>query len=637
MRSRRLAGGLAAACAGLAVAAVALVLLQDWSFADALEGFVTSNVVIGASFGLCGALVAWHRPRLPVGWLLAVGGLLQVATAVAAPLAETLRDAGAPTWLVRLDLTVYNWAWPVNIGVVLPLSLLLLPDGRLPSPRWRPVLWATAATAPLFVLEIGLGPVTVPGLPDAFGTLRSYDRLSWLWTVSEIRWSLSMLVGLTALVFRYRRGTEVLRRQLLWPLAAAVVVLVAVTPFSLVAGTPLLVLFAVPLLPAGLAVGVLRHQLLDIRLVVARGASYALLSALVLGAYVALVAFLSGVASALLVALLALPVRARLQKAVERLMYGERADPLRVASRVGERLGTGLGGTLEEVRTALRLPYVAVQVENVTMASSGQIDGPEVTLPLEDGVLVVGLRRGEKRLDAADARVLGLLSGPLSAAVHATRLSEQLQVSRERLVVAREEERRRLRRDLHDGLGPLLTGVALSADAAVNLATRSPQEAARLMDEVRAQSRTAIGEVRRIVDDLRPPALDELGLVAALQARAAQTARRSDGGSLVATIDAPLVLPPLPAAIEVAAYRIATEALFNTVRHSRATQVVVRLACGETLDLEVEDDGPSGAAWAAGVGITGMYERVAELGGSCVVGPGPRGGRVVVSLPLVSA
>jgi signal transduction histidine kinase len=318
-------------------------------------------------------------------------------------------------------------------------------------------------------------------------------------------------------------------------------------------------------------------------------------------------------------------------------MYGERADPLRVASRVGERLGTGLPGALEEVRTALRLPYAAVVIDDDVTASSGQLDGTSVAVPLEDGSLVVGLRTGEKRLDPADERVLSLLAGPLSAAVHATRLSEQLQLSRERLVVAREEERRRLRRDLHDGLGPLLTGVALSADAAVNLASSSPDQAAALMDEVRSQSRTAISEVRRIVDDLRPPALDELGLVAALQARAAQTSRRSDGADLVATVDAPNALPPLPAAIEVAAYRIATEALVNAVRHSRATQVVVRLVCGATLELEVEDDGGSSSSWSPGVGITGMRERVAELGGSCDVGPGPRGGRVVVSLPLVTA
>lgn len=371
----------------------------------------------------------------------------------------------------------------------------------------------------------------------------------------------------------------------------------------------------------------LRHQLLDIRLVIARGATYALLSGLVLAAYAGLVAVLSGVASALIAALLALPLRARLQRSVDRLLYGERADPLRIASRVGNRLAAGLEGTLEEVRAALRLPYVGVLVDGTIIAAAGVPDGPVASLPLNDGSLTVGLRSGEKRLGPADERVLTLLAGPLSAAVHATCLSDQLQISRERLVLAREEERRRLRRDLHDVLGPLLTGVALSADAAANLAEGSPAVALGMITAVRADSRPAIGEVRRIVEDLRPPALDELGLVAALQVRAAQTARRSDGSMLAAVVDAPAQLPPLPAAVEVAAYRIVMEALTNAVRHSTASRVVVRLHCDTELFFEVNDDGQplqqGPDDWAPGVGIAGMHERVAELAGRCDVGPGP--------------
>lgn len=155
-----------------------------------------------------------------------------------------------------------------------------------------------------------------------------------------------------------------------------------------------------------------------------------------------------------------------------------------------------------------------------------------------------------------------------------------------------------------------------------------------LVDAVRKETRTAIAEVRRIVDDLRPPALDELGLVAALQARAAQVAYRADGSALSATVDAPPTLPPLPAALEVAAYRIATEALTNAVRHSSARSVVVRLLCDEQLRVEVQDDGAGHDGWTAGVGLSSMRERAAELGGSCEAGPGPTGGVVRVALPL---
>ena len=158
-------------------------------------------------------------------------------------------------------------------------------------------------------------------------------------------------------------------------------------------------------------------------------------------------------------------------------------------------------------------------------------------MPLGEGCeLVVGLRRGQAALTAGDVRVLRLLSGPLAVAVHATLASAQLQRSRERLVAAREEERLRLRRDLHDGLGPLLTGVALSADAAANLRSCAPAEADALLDAIRRDVRAAIAEVRRVVDDLRPPALADLGLAGALQAEpprrcAAPTAARSSSPS----------------------------------------------------------------------------------------------------------
>jgi signal transduction histidine kinase len=633
--SRRSAIGLAA-LAGVEVGgAVAATLASGWSVAQAVGSFVVSNAVIGMSFAFCGALIAYHRPRHPVGWLYALGGVLQLLSAVAVPAAQLLHDHDAPLWIVRSAVTVFSWAWPWHIGLVLPLSLLLLPDGQLPSRRWRPVAWTIALTAPLFVAEVGLADDTVPGLPRGYLTLPSYGELGPLWTLSELRWALAVVIGVAALTVRYRRGDEQLRRQLLWLVAAAVVVLGAVTPWALIAGTPIAVLFTIPLLPIAITVAILRHQLLDIRLVLARGVAYILLSALVLGAYAALVVVLSGVASALIVALAVLPLRALLQRSVDRMLYGERRDPLRVASRVGGRLGVGLTDTLDEIRESLHLPWVEVRVGDEVAAASGRPVPLTADIPITgNGRLLVGLRSGEKRLAAGDRRILHLLAGPLATAVQATRLSHDLQTSRERLVSTREEERRRLRRDLHDGLGPLLTGVAMTADAAANLAVRAPEEATALLGELRADTRVAIGEIRRIIDDLRPPALDELGLVGALRARAARTRTRTDGAPLHATVDAPPDPPVLPAAIEVAAYRIATEALTNAARHSDADTVIVRLACADALTVEILDDGSSDGEWRIGVGLTGMRERAAELGGHCTAGPTGSGGRVVVSLPL---
>jgi two-component system NarL family sensor kinase len=640
--SEQTAARLAAACGAVAVletaGAVVAVLASGWSFHDAVDAYVVSNICIGLAFALCGAILAANRPRHPVGWLWLGGGMAQLLTALAVPTAQLLQDHGASRELVRIAVTVFNWTWPWNIGLVIPLSLLLLPDGRLPSPRWRPLAWVIVLTAPLFVIEIGTSPDAPSDLPDSYLVLASHDSLSTLWAISEFRWVLSILAGVIALVLRYRRGDEQLRRQILWPLAAAAVVLVAVTPFALVSGTPVAVLFTIPLVPIAITVGILRYQLLDIRLVIARGIAYAVLSGIVLSVYALLVIALSGVASALIAALAALPLRNALQRGVERLLYGQRSDPLRVASRVGGRLGVGLAAPLDEIREALRLPWVAVTVNGQSIAASGDPVPTTATVPLaSDGALVIGLRAGERRLSATDQRVLRLLAGPLATAVQATGLSQDLQASRERLIAAREEERRRLRRDLHDGLGPLLTGVALSADAAANLLQRSPDEAAALLASVRSDSRTAITEIRRIIDDLRPPALAELGLIGALEARAAQTCSRGDGAPLRAVVDASPELPPLPAAIEVAAYRIATEAMTNAVRHSDARTVVVRVACDGALTVEVTDDGSPTGDWTAGVGLTSMRERAAELGGRCEVGSSLLGGRVLVTLPLVTA
>jgi signal transduction histidine kinase len=371
--------------------------------------------------------------------------------------------------------------------------------------------------------------------------------------------------------------------------------------------------------------------------------AWVLLSAVVLVVYAVLVAVLDRFVSAQLgrsvvatvvVALLVAPVLPRLQRLVDRALYGDRGDPARVVSRVSEHLaGEGLDGVVEAVRIALRVPSVSLTASNEQLA--GTRPDNAVTVPLEYngavvGELHVGVRTGESTLGAADRNVLSLVAAPLAVAVHATLLSSQLQASRERLVTAREEERRRLRRDLHDGLGPTLTGVALSADAATNMLATDPDRTRSLLTGVSADVRTAIADVRRLVEDLRPPALDELGLLGALRQRAEHLVHTP----LQLRLDVPDEVPSLSAAVEVAAYRIATEALTNVVRHARASTVVVRLRCAEELEVEVTDDGPPNGPWSPGVGMLAMRERAAELGGGLEAGPIEGGGRVWARLPV---
>ena len=644
---RVLAAGLGALAVTEVGGAVAAVVAVGWSWQQALDTFVVTNSVIGTAFAVCGAVIAWYQPRNPIGWLFLADGLGHATTAVCAPVVQALHDGGAPIVLQRLAATVFAYSWPWSIGLFLPLALVLFPDGRPPTTRWRPAVLAVVATAPLFVLEVGASPQPLlPGLPPGYLVASWYDHLGPLWTVSELRTLAALLVAIAAMVVRYRRGDDESRRQLLWLLLATVTAAGFIVPWSLVAGTPIVVLFAIPLIPAAVAIAIVRHQLLDIRLVVARVIAWVVLSGAVVLAYGVLVGFVTtqfgrSAVATIVVALLVGPVLPRLQRLVDRALYGDRGDPARVVSRVGEQLaGPGLPGVVSAIRSALRVPYVAVLTPGGPLAEDGTAPGAVTSVPLEYGGIAigelrVGARPGESDLDTADRTVLGLVAAPLAVAVHATLLSAQLQVSRERIVAAQEEERRRLRRDLHDGLGPTLTGVALTADAATNLLRADPDRTGELLAAIRTDVRTAITDVRRLVEDLRPPAIDELGLLGALRQRAEHLAWRADGTTLRVRFDVPERIPVLPAAVEVAAYRIATEALTNVVRHSGASTVVLRLRCADDLDVEVVDDGPPDGPWRPGVGLSAMRERAAELGGRFDAGPSPDGGRVRVCLPLV--
>ena len=634
------------------LAAVALVPAAGFDWSRALTSFLATNGLMGVAFATSGLLIAWYRPRHPLGWLLVAAGLTHATSALMAPVAEILAANEGPLPLLRAVVTVYMFAWPWSIALFLPMSLLLFPDGHLPSPRWRYAARAIVLTAPLFVLEMVTGTEPIfQGMPLGYLAFDT-SGLGWLWTLSEVRTLGALLVAVAALVVRYRRAGETERAQLLWLLMAGIVVVLAVAPWSFVAGTPIAVLFAIPLIPLAIAVAVIRHQLLDIRLVVSRAVSWLLLSVAALLAYVAVVALLDSFVSqafgrsafaTVLVAVALAPLLPRLQREVDRWMYGDRRDPARVAGRLGEALAAGdargLAGVVSGLRSALRLPYVAVRDAGGVLASDGVPPTRTSRLPLgyageTIGELEIGLRRGEQHLSVTDRSTLQLVATPLAVAIRALGLSAELRQSQSRLVVARDEERRRLRRDLHDGLGPTLTGMALAADAGTNFLEEDPERTRDLLGSLRRDARSALVDVRRLVDNLTPPALGELGLVGALEKRAEQLRDKSDGTSLDVRLVVPHELPVLPADVEVAAYRIATEALVNVARHAVATTAVIEVRCDGTLDLVVTDDGASHATWSPGVGLESMRERAAEVGGIFEAGPSRGGGRVSVSIPM---
>ncbi|WP_405971210.1 histidine kinase [Streptomyces sp. NBC_00988] len=636
------------------VGAVALAA-AGVSAADVVRYDMVVDMAVGLAYPVCGTVIALHRPRNPIGWLLIAYGLGHAFTGLSIGLAvQGLRLGWSPELLHALT-TIGRHTWIVGSSTAFVLVFFLFPDGRLPDRRWR---WALVAQLLSSPLDFAIWARDDWGLYRGTPAQPSYLPVpdGWMPALRDIETAKACLV--LAAVFavmsvRYRRGGEQDRRRLLWLIAGMLPLALSVALQIL--GFPAVYTSCCTLfLPTAIMIAVVREELLDIRLVVSRSLLYGALTVGVATTYVGLVTSVQALLNpdpallgpALIAVTLALgfePARRLLQRTVDHALYGDRHDPVRAVSRIGERLaGTGVGAVPEAVGEALRLPYVCVESKSgVTDGSWGEPGEHIHAIPLDYdgrtvGALVIGLRPGEQQPATADLAVLELLAVPLAAALHAIDLTRQLQLSRERIVAAREEERRRIRRDLHDGLGPTLAGAAFQADAVRNLLTFDPDRAAALLTELRSEVGGAVAEVRRLVDGLRPPDLDQLGLLGALRERAVRLSWRADGTEIQVRVRAPERLPALPAAVEVAAYRIAIEALTNAARHARASHVDLHIEIGEGLRLEVCDDGSpvdEETAWTPGVGITSMQERAAELGGRCVAGQG----RVVATLPLGEA
>jgi len=550
------------------------------------------------------------------------------------------------------------WSFPVQCiaflsGISLGLFFYLFPSGRFVPPwtRWLMIGW---------VIHEGITDF----LP--FPTFYFFTNVLLF----------ALLVSLVAIqVYRYRRvSTPLERQQTRWVVFGCTVAIVGCLgviipgtffPSFFQPGT--LVYFvgetAIPLfllcIPLSLGVAILHYRLWNIDLIINRTLVYGLLTACVIGIYILVVGYLGALFRAGgnlfisllatgLVAVLFQPLRSRLQRGVNRLMYGQRDEPYTVITRLSQQLEETLApaavlpAIVETVAQALKLPYAAILLKDGQIltgaARYGQPCEDPLILPLTYqaetiGELHLAPRAPGEAFSPADKRLLDELARHAGLAAHVVRLTRDLQHSREHLVTAREEERRRLRRDLHDGLGSALTSVMFKLDASDELFDRDPATARALLAEVRAQTQASIDDIRRLVYNLRPPILDEWGLVAALREHVAENALNS----VRVSIDAPEPLPPLSAAVEVAAYRIALEALANAIKHAQATICIIRLdLLDDALTVAVQDNGVSRPAGAhAGVGMTSMRERALELGGSCMIEDAhPGGTRVFARLPL---
>ena len=656
--------GTAAAVAAAVLLSLAGAAVSAWAVVaggGAAVDTAFSSVVVTA-FTVVGAVVVAARPGNRVGWLLLLGAVLWSVGNACADLAhlglvaDPGRIAAAGTFALLSALRAASW-YVLTIGV-----LLVFPDGRVAGPRWRRLARLTAAV----VVAAVVGPLLdrQADLTDLGSWRNPLSGVPGAAVVEGVSFVVSVPIGLAAaagavaqLVVRWRRGGA-LERQQIGLLAAAAALTLALTPVAFVTGVGWVFSAAVLPLPVAIGVAVLARGLYDVRTAVNRTLLWLTLSAVVAGAYAVVIAgvgallhvrdagWLPWVAAAV-VAVTFAPLRDGLQRAVNRLTYGRWDEPYEVLAALGQRLegSADVQRLIADVTaelTALGLRDVAIRDQDGRLVAGEPGSGTgTVRVPLSAYGRPVGSlqhRAPEPPLRARDARLLDDLAGHLGGVLHAHQLTADLQRARESLVLAREEERRRLRRDLHDGLGPSLAGVLLRMDL---LASRvAPRSQARSdVDSLREDLRATVLEVRRVVEGLRPPALDELGLDGALR----QVTTRLAAGSGIAVDLAVNDLPPLSAAVEVAAFRIVAEAVTNVVRHSGAGCCTVSVAAaGGRLELTVTDDGrglpaPTTATpTATGHGLQTMRERAEELRGRLRIGPRPEGGgtQVVAELPI---
>jgi signal transduction histidine kinase len=621
MSGRPSAGELAAVVAVL-VAAGTVVARPPVTGTGA--SWTVGALVLGAASLAAAAVVRrYGGARGPTAWMTVTGAALLVLAVLEAALD---RDPG----LLGVELRVLA----VVLALLVPGLMITFPTGRLEHLVDR----VAGAVVAVCGLAIVVAPVEPVALPAAVLLCTAVAGAVWA---------------------RFERSRDLDRERILWVLlGVGTVVLVdghllfAAEQFAgTTAETVLLtaVLLGGLGMPVALVVALVAPRATDVRRAISGVAVVIVMIDLALGVFAATLASweaLTGrppsraVASFVCVVVAAgfHPALVRVRETLDQVLFGGRPDPVGVVSSLGEefRRGGGPQQWLDALRASVDLPWAALHHEDEVVATSGRPGGDVTTIALHAGDehvgdLVVGLPEHHRELPRATDAVLRLVAGPLARALQSARLAAELQESRRRVVLAAEEERRRLRRDLHDGLGPVLAGVAYTADAARNVLDEHPGRSAELLGALREDVGGAIAEVRRLVHDLRPPVLDQLGLVAAVRQQADRVTQDPAGPAVTVEADA---VGALPAAVEVAAYRVVSEAVLNVVRHAgaRHARVAVHREDG-TLELLVADDGTS-ADWTPGVGLTSMRERLAQLGGTLEAGATPDGGRVLARLPL---
>lgn len=595
--------------------------------------YIGAIYLLVAGFLAAATLVVYRRPNEVTAYLVA---LFLISNACATPPGQVEALAADRALLLHIG-TILSVTFPA-----LFLTLMFLfPTGRF-TPGW-------------------LGPVFVGLLVSIVVVQVFFPRISSDSTIVSLLLQLTLfLAAAGSQIYRYRyHSTAIERQQLKWAVYGLVVAIALFTSANalMVAtgsdkpGAPAvratLCTFAFLTIPTLGLLGaafclvhaVLRRNLFGVDTVISRSAVYLGLSLLIVGIYAAIVGLaaslpgtrgdnLAGFFAAVLVALVFQPARVRLQRAANHIIFGDADEPYAVISNLNRQLDSALDpaavpqAIVATVVTALRAPYARLHLGE---GMSGEIEvaaGTPAPSTLSVPITYQGERLGELQVAPrtgneyrkADLRLLRDLARQAAPALHSLGAREALRTSRERIVLAREEERRRVRRDLHDGLGPRLAALALRIDS-IEDRVDSDDEIRDQLNDLGRRMEEAVTDVRRIAYDLRPPALDDFGLVEAVRQTATGYGR--SGPEIIVTVPNPL--PPLSAAVEAAAFRIVQEALANAVRHGKSSDCLVRLEAESpgVLHVSIRDNGVGIPANATpGIGLRSMRERAEELGGT---------------------
>ncbi|HEX6230317.1 MAG TPA: GAF domain-containing sensor histidine kinase [Actinomycetota bacterium] len=679
-RTTFLAWALWGTCMALVAAAFLLLVLGRSAPSSEEAPFRGFVVLIAIAYPTVGFVVALRRPENPIGWLMLTGPLPLTVWVFAQEYAiYSLRASPGPLPAGEIAAWLTTWTWLPALGA-LGVTLILFPDGRTRSPRWRAVVWATALSAMMAALMAALSPGPNDRFPEvenpfgvaSFPTIRSIAD-----AVSNLAFAGSLAAAGASMVLRLRSARGVERVQLRWVTFAASLVpigFVLVLAADLILGEgPLvdladwayvLVLLGLPL---AMGVAILRHRLFDVEVVIRKTVVFAILGAFITALYVAVVVgvgalvgdrsspALSAVAAAL-VALAFRPARDRARGLADRLVYGERATPYEILSDFSERvagsfdiedvaprmatiLAGGTGAHRAEVwlRFGPELRRLAAWPPGSGPGTSPPIGGRDELPRFPDATAAVAVRhRGEllgaltitkpasEPLTPTEERLVEDLAHQAGLVLRNAGLVEELRASRQRLVRAQDEERRRLERDIHDGAQQQLVSLAVKAGMAESAVRTDPNGALTLLAQVRQDAQDALEELRDLARGIFPPLLADEGLPAALRAQARKA-------SVTVAIHADNV-GRYPPEVEATVYFCCLEAIQNAAKYAQPSRVEVSLAAaGDALRFEVRDDGrgfdPSSVA--RGAGLRNMADRLEAIGGSLEVSSAPGTGTTV--------